>query len=347
MITSSNSDKLVLVTGGSGFIAVHCILRLLKAGYRVRTTVRSLTREPEVRAMLKEGGVDAGNDLSFIMADLGSDTHWNEATDGCTYVLHGASPTPLKAYKHEDEMIIPAREGVLRVLRAARNSGVKRLVLTSAFGAVVYGHPPRTTPFTEKDWTATSGNVPPYQKSKTLAERAAWEFIEKEGNRLELSAINPVTVLGPVLGPDYSHSIYLIRNLLEGTMPGCPKINTAFVDVRDVADLHLRAMTNPAAKGERFIATAGESIWLVEAAKILKRTMGTMAHKVPAKELPNILLRIAALKDPTVKSMVPLLGLIMNTTNEKAVRMLGWSPRTTEEAITSTAESLIRLGLIK
>ncbi|HVU99584.1 MAG TPA: aldehyde reductase [Puia sp.] len=346
MTTNSNTDQLVLVTGGSGFIAVHCILQLLNAGYRVRTTIRSLDREPEVRAMMRKGGVEAGHRLSFITADLNSDTHWNEATEGCSYVLHAASPTPLKAYKHEDEMIIPAREGVVRVLRASRGSGVRRVVLTSAFGAVVYGHPPRTTPFTEKDWTVTTGKVPPYQKSKTLAERAAWEFVKKEGGP-ELSVVNPVTVMGPVLGPDYSHSIYLIRNLLEGTMPGCPKINSAFVDVRDVADLHLRAMTNPVANGERFIATAGESIWLIEVARILKRAMGKAAAKVPVKELPNFLLRIAGLRDPTVKSMVPLLGLVMNTTNEKAVSMLGWSPRPTEEAIIAAAESLVRLELIK
>jgi dihydroflavonol-4-reductase len=343
MTTNSTSEQLVLVTGGSGFIAVHCILQLLNAGHRVRTTVRSLTREPEVRAMLKEGGVEAGERLTFIEADLGADTNWNEAVSGCTYVLHVASPTPITAYKHEDEMIIPAREGVLRVLRAARDAGVKRVVLTSAFGAIMYGHKPQLTPFTEKDWTVTTGKVPAYQKSKTLAERAAWDFIEKEGGRLELTAINPVAVLGPALGPDYSHSIHLIRNLMEGRMAGCPKINSAFVDVRDVADLHLRAMTHPAAKGERFIAAAGESIWLVEVAKILKRNMGASADKVSTKELPNALLRVAGLKDPAIKAIVPLLSLVMNTTNEKAVRLLGWSPRTTEDAILATAESLINI----
>ena len=347
MTTNSNSEKLVLVTGGSGFIAEHCMLQLLNAGYQVRATVRSLTREPEVRAMLQEGGVDAGYRLTFMAADLGSDTNWKEAVNGCSYVLHVASPTPLNVYKHEDEMIIPAREGVLRVLRSSRDAGVKRVVLTSAFGAIVYGHKPRTTPFTEIDWTNTTGKVPAYQKSKTLAERAAWDFIEKEGGQLELSVVNPVAVLGPVLGSDYSHSIHLIQNLMEGKMPGCPKINSAFVDVRDVADLHLRAMTDPAAKGERFIATAGESIWLVEVARILKRAMGESADKVPTKELPNTLLRIAGLKDPAVKAIVPLLGLVMNTTNKKAVNLLGWSPRSTEEAIVATAESLIRLGIVK
>ncbi|WP_293303997.1 SDR family oxidoreductase [Pedobacter sp. UBA5917] len=347
MTTDSNNEKLVLVTGGSGFIAVHCILQLLNAGYRVRTTLRSLGREAEVRAMLREGGVEAGDRLSFIAAELGSDTNWSEAVSGCTYILHVASPTPINVYKHEDEMIIPAREGVLHVLRAARDAGVKRVVLTSAVGAIVYGHKPQTKPFTEEDWTDTTGNVPAYQKSKTLAERAAWNFIEKEGAGLELSVINPVGVLGPVLSADYSHSIHFLQNILEGKMAGSPKVNSSYVDVRDVADLHLRAMTDPAANGQRFIATAGESIWMVEVAKILKKHVGTLGEKISTKELPNTLVRVAALTNPTAKAVIPFLGLVMNTTNEKAVNLLGWKPRTTEEAIVATAESLIRLKIVK
>jgi dihydroflavonol-4-reductase len=346
MTTNSNNEKLVLVTGGSGFIAAHCILQLLNAGYRVRATLRSLSREAEVRAMLKEGGVEAGERLTFIMADLSSDSNWNEAVTNCTYVLHVASPTPILNYKHEDEMIIPAREGVLRVLRAARDAGVQRVVLTSAIGAIVYGHVPQTAPYDETSWTNVAGKAPAYQKSKTLAERAAWDFIEKEGRGLELSAVNPVAVMGPVLGSDYSHSIHLVKNMLTGKMPGCPKINSAFVDVRDVADLHLLAMTHPAAKGERFIATAGESIWLIGIAKILKENLGQAADKVKVMELPNTLLRIAGLKDPQIKAMIPLLGRIMNATSAKAIRMLDWSPRSTEEAVLATAESLIRLNLL-
>lgn len=343
---NTNIDKTVLVTGGAGFIAVHCILQLLQAGYRVRATLRSLNREAEVRAMLKEGGIEAGDRLTFIVADLTADANWDRAVSGCTYVLHVASPTPIVNYKHEDEMIIPAREGVLRVLRASRDAGVKRVVLTSAIGAVVYGHPNQAAPFDETTWTNISGKAPAYQKSKTLAELAAWEFIKKEGNGLELSAVNPVGVLGPVLGADYSHSIHLIKNLLTGKAPGCPKINSGLVDVRDVADLHLRAMTHPDAKGQRFIATAGESIWSVEVAKILKQHLGEAASKVHAKELPNILLRIAAFKDPKLKSIIPLLGRVMNVTSKKAIRMLGWSPRSTEDAVLATAESLIRLNLL-
>lgn len=345
MDTNSNTEKLVLVTGGSGFIAVHCTIQLLNAGYNVRATLRSLDREAAVRGMLRQGGVEVGERLTFIKADLSSNENWEDAVAGCTYVLHVASPTPKLNFKHEDEMIIPAREGVLRVLRASRDAGVKRVVLTSAIGAVVYGHPNQKAPFDETTWTNTAG-APAYQKSKTLAEMAAWEFIKTEGNGLELSAVNPTAVMGPVLGADYSHSINIIKNLLSGKMAGCPKVNSGFVDVRDVADLHLRAMTAPNANGERFIATAGESIWMADVAKILKNNLGDAGGKVKTMELPNSLLRVLALKDPTVKSIVPLLGRVMNVTSAKAIGMLGWRPRGTEEAILATAESLIKLNLL-
>jgi len=259
-------DELVLVTGGTGFIAQHCIIALANAGYRVRTTVRSLSREAEVRANLKTGGAEPGERLSFVVADLSSDEGWAEAAAGCSYAFHGASPTPSGTYANEDEWIKPAVDGNLRVLRAARDAGVKRVVLTSAFGAIGAGHKPLGRPFVETDWTDLTGNVAPYQKSKTLAERASWDFIEREGGGLELASVNPTMVLGPALGPDYSHSIRTIREMLEG-QPGYPKIKTCVVDVRDVADLHLRAMTDPAAKGERFLATSGEGLWLAEIAE--------------------------------------------------------------------------------
>lgn len=197
------AGELVLVTGGSGFIGSHCILQLLEQGYQVRTTVRALSREPEVRAMLKTGGADAGDRLSFVAADLNSDAGWAEAVAGCTYVLHVASPFPPAIPKHEDEIIIPARDGALRVLRASRDAGVKRVVLTSSFAAIGYGQKPKGRPFNEEDWTDPNGDdVRAYVKSKTLAERAAWDFIAKEGGALELSVVNPVGVFGPVLGAD-------------------------------------------------------------------------------------------------------------------------------------------------
>jgi nucleoside-diphosphate-sugar epimerase len=337
----------VLVTGGSGFIGSHCILQLLAGGDEVRTTVRVLKRESDVRAMLRQGGADPGNRLSFFAADLENDAGWNEAVAGCDYVLHVASPLPPFVPKDENELIVPAREGALRVLRAARDAGVKRVVLTSSFAAIGYGHPPRQQPFTEADWTnLNAGDILPYTKSKTLAERAAWDFIKREGGALELAVVNPVGVFGPVLGPDYSASIMLVQQLMDGGIPGCPRYYIGVVDVRDVADLHLRAMRDPAAKGERFLATAGESLWLIEVAKVLRRRMGASARNAPTWELPNWLVRLWARRNPSLRGMATLLGRNMNATSEKATRLLGWRPRSSEEAIVATAQSLIRLGLI-
>jgi len=340
------NEELVLVTGGTGFIAQHCMLALLNNGYRVRTTIRSLAREAEVRSNLKEGGVEPGERLSFVCADLSADKGWAEAAEGCTYVMHGASPTPSGNQTREEDWIKPAVEGNLRVLRAARDAGVKRVVLTSAFGAIGVGHKPLDRPFNETDWSDLTGNVWPYQKSKTLSERAAWDFIAREGGGLELSAINPVAVLGPALGADYSHSIRMIKSLMDG-QPGCPKINSGFVDVRDVADLHLRAMTHPAASGERFLAISGQSTWMIDVAKVLRHRMGEAASKVTTRVLPSWLVRLIALKDPSMKSIVPLLGVNLNATSEKATRLLGWAPRSSEEAIVATAQSLVRLGLLR
>lgn len=337
----------VLVTGGSGFIGSHTILQLLAAGHEVRTTVRNLAREGEVRALLKTGGAEPGDKLSFFAADLMSDEGWDAATAGCDYVLHVASPFPPSAPAHEDELIIPAREGALRVLRAAKNTGVKRVVLTSSFAAVGYGKAIRATPFDETDWTDPDGDeVRAYVKSKTLAERAAWDFVEREGGP-ELSVVNPVAVFGPVLGPDYSTSILLVQRLMDGAMPGLPKIMFGIVDVRDVADLHLRAMTDPAAKGERYLATTGDFMSILEIAGVLRARMGDAARRVPTKELPNWLVRLASLRDPAVRSILPELGKKRNATNEKARRLLGWAPRSREDALVATAESLLRLGLLK
>ena len=339
------NNETVLVTGGTGFIAQHCMLALLRQGYRVRTTVRSLAREAEVRAQLKVGGAEPGERLSFVRADLVDDAGWAAAAAGCRYVLHGASPTPSGEQRHEDDWVRPAVDGNLRVLRAASDAGVKRVVLTSAFGAICAGHKDMKRPFDESDWSDLSGEVWLYQKSKTLAERAAWDFIAKEGRGLELSAVNPVGVLGPVLGADYSHSIRLIKNLLDGQF-ATAKINCGFVDARDVADLHLLAMAHPAARGERFLATGGESMWMVDVAKVLRRRMGAAAGKVSTRVLPNWVIRLGALRDPVMRGIVPLLGVTMNATSQKAIRLLQWAPRSQEEAIVATAESLVLLGLV-
>jgi nucleoside-diphosphate-sugar epimerase len=338
----------VLVTGGSGFIGSHCILQLFAAGYRVRTTVRNLNREGDVRDLLKEGGADPGADLSFFAADLEKDAGWHEAVAGCDYVLHVASPFPANVPKHEDELIVPAREGALRVLRASRDAGVKRVVLTSSFAAIGYGHKPQAAPFTEADWTDPEGSdVAPYTKSKTLAERAAWDFMAREGGGLELSVVNPVLVLGPALGSDSSTSLLVLEKLLDGSMPGCPRLVFGVVDVRDVADIHIRAMTHPAAAGERFLAVSGDFVSMLEIAKVLKEKLGDAARRVPTRELPDWLLRVLSLFDARVKQVLPELGKVKNATNEKAKRVLGWTPRSNEESIVAAAESLVRLGLIK
>ncbi len=337
----------VLVTGGSGFIGSYAILALLAEGHEVRTTVRDLGCEPDVRAMLKQGGAEPGDRLRFFAADLVKDAGWDEAVAGCEYVLHVASPLPAHVPRHEDELIVPAREGALRVLRDARDAGVKRVVLTSSFAAIGYGHKSRTAPFTEADWTnVNGGEMSAYTKSKTLAERAAWDFMAREGGSLELSAVNPVAVFGPVLGPDYSASILIVQRLMAGALPGCPRLCFGIVDVRDVADLHLRAMTNPAAKNERFLAVAGDFLWMADIARTLKERMGAAARRVPTRQLPNWMVRLAALRDPAVKLIVPELGKGKNASNEKARRVLGWRPRSKEESLAATAESLLRLGLL-
>ena len=342
------SGELVLVTGGSGFIATHCMLQLLAAGYRVRTTVRSLAREADVRATLKAAGADAGDRLAFFAADLMADAGWAEAAVGCDFVLHVASPFPVNVPRHEDELIVPAREGALRVLRAARGAGVKRVVQTSSFAAIGYGHPEVARPFTEHDWTAPEGGgVTAYAKSKTLAERAAWDFMAREGGDMELAVVNPVGVFGPALGADFSTSIEIIKRMMDGALPALPRVTFGVVDVRDVADLHLRAMTDPAAAGERFLAVAGEFVSMRDIGLILKSRMGSAGRRVPTRELPDWLLRIVALFDPSVGQIVPELGKRKTATNEKARRVLGWSPRSTEDAIVATAESLVRLGLLK
>jgi nucleoside-diphosphate-sugar epimerase len=338
----------VLVTGGSGFIGSYCILQLLAAGHDVRTTVRNLAREGDVRAMLKAGGANPGDKLKFFAADLETDAGWREAVAGADYVLHIASPFPPASPRHEDELIVPAREGALRVLKASRDAGVKRVVLTSSFAAVGYGHPPQDAPFDETSWTDINGGVmTAYVKSKTIAERAAWDFVAREGGALELSVVNPVGVFGPVLGPDYSTSILVVQRLMDGAMPGCPRLYFGAVDVRDVADLHIRAMTDPAAKGERFLATSGEFMSIKEIAAVLKARMGDAAKRVPTREIPDFVVKLSALFDPAVKQIVPELGRHKNATGAKAERLLGWTPISREDAIVATAESLVNLKLLK
>lgn len=336
--------ELVLVTGGSGFIAVHIILKLLKRGYRVRTTLRTLSRQDEVKSMLAKGGAVDFENLEFIQTDLTSDINWIEAVTDANYVIHVASPTPATRPDDGDEMVKMAVDGTLRVMKAAKAAGVKRVVLTSASGAVLSGHKSHPEIFTEEDWTDLSGNIDAYQRSKTMAELAAWEFAKKEN--MELSAVNPVAVMGPVLGQDFSNSNQIIRAMLKGDMPFLLNIGFDYVDVRDVAELHLLAMTCPEAAGERFIATTGENLTYKEEAKILQRYLGSTAKKVSTKALPDFMIKFMAIFKKDLRMPATFLGQNTACSNAKAKKLLGWQPRPAEEAIVATAKSMIELGLI-
>lgn len=346
------SGELVLVTGGTGFVAAHCIAQLLEAGYRVRATVRELSREAGVHAMLHEAGAEPLTELSFAAADLLNDEGWADAAAGCDYVLHVASPFPMTQPKDENELIVPARDGALRVLSAARDAGVRRVVLTSSFAAVGYGHTAAdrghsARPFTEEDWTDPDGrDASAYVKSKTIAERAAWDFIQREGGTLQLATVNPVAIFGPALGPELSTSLRLLQGLLTGTIPALPRVTMSAVDVRDVADLHLRAMTHPDAAGQRFLAAAGDPISLPAIAALLREHMGDAASRVPKRVLPDVLVRALAPFTPALGEVARMLGQPKRVSSEKARRMLGWSPRSNEESILAAAESLVSLGVL-
>lgn len=286
--------------------------------------------------------------LEFVTADLAADQGWADAVRSCDFVLHVASPFPRSTPKDENDLISPARDGTLRVLRAARDAGVRRVVVTSSFAAIGYGHPERETPFTEDDWTNPDApDVQPYVRSKVIAERAAWEFVRREGGGLELSAVNPVGIFGPVLGPDFSGSIAIIERMLEGAMPACPRVYFGVVDVRDVVELHIRAMTAPNAHGERFLAVADGCLSMLEVAKVLHDRLGKAARRAPRREMPDWVVRALAIFKRELRQVVPNLGKIRLASNAKAKRLLGWTPRSSEEAIAATGDSLLKLGLVK
>ncbi|MBO1332817.1 aldehyde reductase [Streptomyces sp. VRA16 Mangrove soil] len=337
----------VLVTGGTGFLGSHTIARLLTAGHTVTTTVRSLERRPDVERMLTVAGAPHVDGVSYVEADLTADRGWDRAVAGAEYVLHVASPFPGARPGSEDEVVVPARDGALRVLRAARDAGVRRTVLTSSFAAVGYGHGRTGRTFDENDWTRTDGpGVSAYIKSKAVAERAAWDFAEREGDGLELTVVNPVGIFGPVLGPDYSASIRIVHAMLTGGMRSAPPIWTNTVDVRDAADLHLRAMTAPEAAGQRYLALAGEPISFHGIALALRARLGEAAAQAPAGTAPAWLLRLLATVRPALRETVPQLGVVRHASNAKARKELDWSPRSNEDAVVATAESLLRLGLL-
>ncbi len=340
----SESKELVLVTGGSGYIAVYTMAKLLQKTYKVRATLRTMSRQEEVKSMLAQAGISNFDDLEFIQADLTHEENWLEATTGATYVIHVASPTPATRPDSDDEMVKMAVDGVLNVFRAAKESGVKRIVLTSASGAVLAGHKNRSEIFTEKDWTNLNAPINAYQRSKTRAEQEAWKFAKENG--MELASVLPVAVMGPVLGKDFSHSNQIIKNMLEGKMKKLLRMGFDYVDIRDVADLHILTMEHPEAAGERFLATANENLTYKQLAELLKKHFGDKANKVSTQEVPDFVVKIAALFNKDLRMPASFLGQKTACSNEKAKKLLGWQPRPAEDAIIATAQSLFDLGII-
>ncbi|HEX4741123.1 MAG TPA: aldehyde reductase [Caulobacteraceae bacterium] len=339
------ADKgVALVTGGSGYIGGWCVIALLQQGYTVRATIRDLARAEEVKRSI-ETIVDPEGRLTFHAADLTSDAGWDKAAEGVDFVLHVASPLGVPEPKDPNDLINPARDGALRAIRAAIKAGAKRVVMTSSVAATSR---PLSEPDSEADETVwTDGDdvsAGAYARSKTIAEKAAWELVRNQGNGTSLAVVNPALVLGPVFGPDYSDSVQIVERLLKGRIPGLPHLGFCVVDVRDVADLHLRAMTAPEAGGERFIA-AGEFAWMAEIASMLRARLPERVSKIPTAKAPDLMIRLAALVDHDLKTVTPSLGHKRVFSSAKAERVLGWKPRPIEETLFDCARSLIDRGL--
>jgi len=339
------NNALVLVTGVSGFIAKHCAVELLNAGYRVRGTIRSLGRAAQVEDTLARHA-DASR-LEFAETDLESDAGWNEALAGCTSVLHVASPFPASQPKDEQVLIRPAVEGTLRVLRAAKSAGVERLVQTSSTVAVQYGHPrDRTAPFTEADWTVVDApGVTPYAKSKTLAERAARDFVQTEGSGLHYSSVNPGFVLGPALDSDVGASAQIIEMFLRGKYPGAPRVSFPCVDVRDVARMHRLALEADVPSGGRYLCVA-ECLWMIDIARAIRSQLGEVARKVPSRELPDWMVKLVALFDPTARQIIPELGREVRVDNMLTRDALQMTFIPAADAAAAMARSLIELKVV-
>jgi nucleoside-diphosphate-sugar epimerase len=341
---ANEPSETVLVTGGSGFLAGWCIIALLRRGYRVRTTLRSLAREPEVRAAIG-AEADPGERLAFVAADLEADQGWAEAVSGCDYVLHVASPFPARQPKDPERLIVPAREGTLRVLGAALDAGVRRVIHTSSLAANRPATGSTGQLLDEDDWTdPDQPGLTPYVRSKTIAELAAWRLVEERGEKDRLSVVNPGAIVGKVLSERVSYSLQTITRLLSG-MPGMPRLGFSLVDVRDVAELQIAAMRAPKAGGERFIA-ATRFLWMAEIGEILRQRLGQAAAKVPRRTAPNLLVRGIALFDPEARSVIGGLGKRTEFSSQKARGALGWAPRPIEDTVAEAGESLIRQGVI-
>lgn len=334
----------ILVTGASGFIAIHTIAQLLEQGYKVRGTVRSMQKEAEVRESVRRYSQKI-NQLEIMPTELNQDEGWNEAMKDIEYVIHLASPFPPTEPNHEDELIKPAVEGTLRVLNFAQKANVKRVVVMSSNAAISAGHTGENRTFTEADWSNVENKIGAYSKSKTLAERAAWDFVNSKENKMEMVAINPPFVLGPVTNKNYNTSSEVVRTFMLRQVPGSAKIKLGIVDVRDVASAIVSAMEIKEAAGNRFLVSAGE-LWTNEVAQILYDEFYKRGYRVPILLIPSLLVRLIALFDPKVAGVVNSLNWDFKLSSDHAKQILKWNPRSPKEAILSMAESLIEQGIL-
>ena len=336
----------VMVSGGSGYIAGETIRQLLANGWTVHTTVRSLSREAELRPQL--GGTPAT--LKFFAADLMNDKGWAEAMAGCHAVCHMASPFPAEVPKDENDLIVPAREGALRALRFAKTAGVKRFVMTSSAAAIAYGHPAGKSEYNEDDWTNVDApGVQPYIKSKTIADRAARDWVAAEGGDMEYCAVCPVMVLGPVQGGDFAASVEPVLRLLNGSIPALPDVGFSIVDLRDIADLHVLALEASADKvrNGRFLGSSGRFFKFADMAAVLREKLGNQARKVPTRKMPDWAVHVLSWVMPPARQLLGELGRTRATSSARAQSVLGWTPRPPEDSIEDCARSLIEHGVVK
>lgn len=338
--------KSVLLTGVTGFLGSHTTIQLLEKGYEVTGTLRDISRTDEIRQIISNQCSNIDN-LHFAEADLMDKNIWEHLTKNKDYVIHIASPFPRELPKYEDDLIIPAKTGTLNILKASAQNGVKRVVLTSSTGAVVYGKEKnrRIGVFNETDWTDTSNkkDSTPYFRSKTIAEKCAWDFIKNDKSGLELSTICPGAILGPVLEKDFGTSANIVIKTIDGSSPAIPKLGFEIADVRSISDLHIKAMESPKASGERFIGAAGY-LTFKEVANILREKYPN--RKIPKTVLPDFAVRLFSNIDKTVKPILVDLGAERRINNNKAVELLGWKPIPPKEAVLSCAKSIIDLGIV-